>query len=433
MSYILSIASTYPTRPHFLVTASIDGYTRLTDLRHPHADSATASRVRVASPPLAFSAHADCVLSPEDSQGVRTVPLRRFFSASSVARVDGQVMALATSPVHASLLVAGSDGTVVAVNPLRRLVSPKGSQYWQQIWFKHEWVPNERLRPPGPEVEPEMSHPEATGGGDGRMDVDEGNIEPRRESDGQIGIANDNEAEVHPADEQPQPELRAGVARITEGYKLQPYSLVRGMKPQEPGTEFVNPRVKAQTKRKDKTKTQTQENTTGAQVAVAMDNRPSDPQETQQAPPTDGEILEQTGNQNSGVTEDQPMGAANDQASEPAEVAAPGAAENFDPALEDGNGAPAVAADDGAGLDERGAGGAEVPVDGQEAAGDADGEAGVEADSDEGPDPGSMNFLTIYEEEQAVTCLAWCPAVECGGWAAAGMGSGLVRVEDIAI
>ena len=40
---------------------------------------------------------------------------------------------------------------------------------------------------------------------------------------------------------------------------------------------------------------------------------------------------------------------------------------------------------------------------------------------------------TIYEERSAVTHLAWNANARCGGWAAAGMRSGLIRVEDLAI
>lgn len=42
-------------------------------------------------------------------------------------------------------------------------------------------------------------------------------------------------------------------------------------------------------------------------------------------------------------------------------------------------------------------------------------------------------FTTIYEEKSAVTALAWNPNPHVGGWAAAGMGDGLLRVEDISI
>ncbi|KAF1813034.1 hypothetical protein P152DRAFT_481906 [Eremomyces bilateralis CBS 781.70] len=42
-------------------------------------------------------------------------------------------------------------------------------------------------------------------------------------------------------------------------------------------------------------------------------------------------------------------------------------------------------------------------------------------------------FSTIYEEETAVTRVSWNPNLKYGTWAAAGMGSGLVRVEDLAV
>ncbi|KAI9762146.1 MAG: hypothetical protein M4579_000626 [Chaenotheca gracillima] len=45
----------------------------------------------------------------------------------------------------------------------------------------------------------------------------------------------------------------------------------------------------------------------------------------------------------------------------------------------------------------------------------------------------SSALPTIYEERTAVTSIAWNPNVRCGGWAAAGMGSGLVRIEDLAL
>jgi transcription factor C subunit 6 len=42
-------------------------------------------------------------------------------------------------------------------------------------------------------------------------------------------------------------------------------------------------------------------------------------------------------------------------------------------------------------------------------------------------------FTTIYEEKTAVTQVSWNPNLHCGTWAAAGMASGLVRVEDLAL
>jgi len=45
----------------------------------------------------------------------------------------------------------------------------------------------------------------------------------------------------------------------------------------------------------------------------------------------------------------------------------------------------------------------------------------------------ALRSITTHEEESAVTCLEWNPNIDCGGWAAAGMGSGLLRIEDVAI
>ncbi|KAI9864428.1 MAG: hypothetical protein M1824_005131 [Vezdaea acicularis] len=52
------------------------------------------------------------------------------------------------------------------------------------------------------------------------------------------------------------------------------------------------------------------------------------------------------------------------------------------------------------------------------------------------PSPPTKNgvlLATIYEDRTAVRALAWNPDIKYGGWAAAGMGSGLVRVQDLAL
>ena len=41
--------------------------------------------------------------------------------------------------------------------------------------------------------------------------------------------------------------------------------------------------------------------------------------------------------------------------------------------------------------------------------------------------------ITIYEESSAVTALAWNPNLRFGTWAVAGLGSGLLRVEDVGV
>ena len=46
---------------------------------------------------------------------------------------------------------------------------------------------------------------------------------------------------------------------------------------------------------------------------------------------------------------------------------------------------------------------------------------------------GTVMMTTIYEEETAVTALAWNPNLQCGAWLAVGWGSGLLRVQDVAV
>lgn len=47
---------------------------------------------------------------------------------------------------------------------------------------------------------------------------------------------------------------------------------------------------------------------------------------------------------------------------------------------------------------------------------------------------GKSTLATVmYDEKQAVTALEWNPNLDCAGWAAAGMGSGLLRIEDVMI
>lgn len=42
-------------------------------------------------------------------------------------------------------------------------------------------------------------------------------------------------------------------------------------------------------------------------------------------------------------------------------------------------------------------------------------------------------YATIHEEETGVMQVVWNPNLHCGGWVAAGMGSGLLRVQDLAL
>ena len=247
-SYILSICSAYPLYPHFLFTTSIDGYTRMTDIRSPHIDSVTTTRNRTASIAISYCPQIQSAMTSEDNDLIRALPLRHFYQSHYLARTGGTVLSLGAGKAHATLLVGDADGIALITNPMRKMMGTRQLGQWQQTWFRHEWVPTKKR--PLPEMPPEYES-------DG-MDID-----------GELGSSNT----------EPEFDVREGVSRITEGYKME---------------------------------------------SIQMGKH------------------------------------------------------------------------------------------------DKKGKSG-------------LVYSTIFEDESGVTCVVWNPNVKCGGWAAAGMGSGLVRVEDLAI
>ncbi|MCJ1402553.1 hypothetical protein MMC11_005773 [Xylographa trunciseda] len=241
-SYILSLVSTYPSQSHFLVSASMDGYLRLTDIRNPIADFVLSPRSRMLNSAIDYHPYIQSFMHSEDNDYFRALPLRRFFSVIMFGKSEGPVLSTAVGKVHPCVLFGSADGTVLATNPMRKVLSFKQMQY-QQIWFRHEWVP--KAQPPRNE------------GNEGTQGVPSAAAEDRHVT-------------------------REGMSRITEGYKVETVDYLKSSK-------------------------------------VKLKGR-------------DGTVL-----------------------------------------------------------------------------------------------------ATVYEEESGVTQVAWNPNLHCGGWAAAGMGSGLVRIEDLAI
>lgn len=63
-------------------------------------------------------------------------------------------------------------------------------------------------------------------------------------------------------------------------------------------------------------------------------------------------------------------------------------------------------------------------------------ETGQEEDwkqKEEGKEKEGVVISTVREEEEGVTQIEWNPNLLCGGWVAVGWGSGLVRVQDLAL
>jgi transcription factor C subunit 6 len=137
-SYILNITSGYPSRPHIIFTSSMDGHTRLTDIRNPIQDFAPTQRQRVSLPPLSWHDHSQSIITTDDNLLLKKTPLRRIYSSTSFARCDALVTDIAASLIHPIILAGCADGRVWGVNPLKRPKSGK-AESWQICWFGHEW------------------------------------------------------------------------------------------------------------------------------------------------------------------------------------------------------------------------------------------------------------------------------------------------------
>jgi transcription factor C subunit 6 len=141
-SYVLSIASCYPSHPNLLITTAADGYPRLTDLNQPHPATATgtvlAPRSRATQNFAVWNDFCQNALVMDDNFALKGIPIRRFFTTISLGRARSVGTALATSLCHPFVLMGTAHGEVTGSNPTRRIVQPKAIPLLQ-TWFGHEW------------------------------------------------------------------------------------------------------------------------------------------------------------------------------------------------------------------------------------------------------------------------------------------------------
>ena len=96
--------------------------------------------MRLSSPHLVYSPFLQSFLSSDENDFVRLQAVRRFFTTTAAAKCPSSISAMTAGAVwHPSALMGCTDGSVVACNSLRRLMSPREKQY-QQTWFIHDWA-----------------------------------------------------------------------------------------------------------------------------------------------------------------------------------------------------------------------------------------------------------------------------------------------------
>jgi transcription factor C subunit 6 len=123
---------------------------------------------------------------PDEHYILKHNPIRRFYHNIYSMRSESSIVRVAASPVHPGVLVGGANGTVIASNPVVRVVNTKNTP-WQQNWFVHEWR--------GP-VQNFVT-----------------------QADSQDGEMTEDEPVADVVDQTTQEALSKPLARITEGYK----------------------------------------------------------------------------------------------------------------------------------------------------------------------------------------------------------------------
>ncbi|OQE05821.1 hypothetical protein PENVUL_c021G04429 [Penicillium vulpinum] len=148
-TYILDITSAYPVHPQLIITVSMDGETRMWSVLDSTGEMASTGRMRSASPHIGYSPICQSVVAGDENEFARIIPVRRFFTTTTIARLSSTITAMAQCSIHHPCALFGSSaGEVVGTNPFRRVVYNK-EQIWQQIWFTHEWIPTSKTNTMG--------------------------------------------------------------------------------------------------------------------------------------------------------------------------------------------------------------------------------------------------------------------------------------------
>ncbi|RPB03120.1 hypothetical protein L873DRAFT_1670981 [Choiromyces venosus 120613-1] len=138
-SYITQLATCYPSFPHHILTASMDGYCRLTSLLDPFADTIVNNRSRIAPQSITWVDALQTAVSSEEGAWIKYYPLRRFYSSTMLARHGGVSSSVSSSRTHTFVLSGGTEGEAIFSNPARRMFHAKIKNY-QQTWFQLEFA-----------------------------------------------------------------------------------------------------------------------------------------------------------------------------------------------------------------------------------------------------------------------------------------------------
>ncbi|KAI1083103.1 WD40 repeat-like protein [Whalleya microplaca] len=146
-SYIMDIVSGYPSHPFIIATIPMGGVMIVTDLNRPNAERTYHPNLVVSLQPnlLTWSDHLRgfAAIWPSSFPGTSTIAFvqaRVFPLSRHLCTVESQSTCLAMGSCHPYLLVGTSDGSVWALNLLRKIASHRQKTPKMRL-FQHEYCP----------------------------------------------------------------------------------------------------------------------------------------------------------------------------------------------------------------------------------------------------------------------------------------------------
>ncbi|KAI1768340.1 WD40 repeat-like protein [Hypoxylon sp. FL1150] len=146
-SPIMDILSSYPSHPYIVATMPMGGEFTITDLNRPTAETTYHGNPLVSLQPnvISWSDHLGGFASiwPTSFPGTSTISFvqsRVFPLSRHICTVEGQTTCLALGVCHPFLLAGSSDGSVWALNVMRKMASHRQKTHKLKV-FQHEYHP----------------------------------------------------------------------------------------------------------------------------------------------------------------------------------------------------------------------------------------------------------------------------------------------------
>ena len=147
-TYIIDLATGYPSRPYLLTTVPLCGLPTLVDLSCPSYETSSFVRTSITTQPhlLQWNDHLQGFFSNYPSGSVLETSIsfmhhRYFPHLRRVIDVPGQLTCLAAGQTHPFLLVGLKDGSVWACNAAKKLFAMRTDKPMKQRLFEHEYRP----------------------------------------------------------------------------------------------------------------------------------------------------------------------------------------------------------------------------------------------------------------------------------------------------